>query len=68
MRTMIETLYITDSDELREKQIHSELTSMQCCAALGNRDQATVHWREFVRLVKQRSARKVSQMERERGL
>lgn len=65
---MIETLYLTDSDELRERKIKSELASMQCCQALGNRRQAAVHWTNAAALIKQRSQARVKRMEVERGI
>lgn len=58
----------SDPDLEHEKHIAFELCAMELCYARGERDQAVAHWKEFAKLISQRSSEIVEQMERARNL
>ena len=59
---------MTHPDALLEDRIKAELALCEKAKAEGRRASAALHWEEFVRLIAQRSPKRVRQMEREQGL
>ena len=51
-----------------ERRISEELRLCERARDEGRRAAASLHWEQFVRLIAQRSPKRVRQMERERGL
>lgn len=58
----------TDPDAAHEERIKAALDAMYAASAQGDTERSAAEWCEVVRLIGERSRKKVERMERERGL